>query len=1048
MKTHKYSRFPFIFISLTLVVLFNTASAWSTIVSDSLETTTDSINIVINGDTLTFKQHYDLEFPPYAPTQDSLEPGPGRESGMTASQPENELSATGSISRGIQVSSGASVSLQSSMYLKISGSLSEHYKVSGVLTDKTSPLQPIGNTRRLNDFDRVMVSVKGPALDVAIGDIDLRLSNGKFGQMERSIEGITLNANSRQASLNTTLGFSYGKYHLLEMQGKDGKQGPYRLIGENGEKFIIVLAGSEKVKLDDQILQRGEDDDYIIDYNAAEISFTQTRILSSNSRISIEFEYVPDIYLASYSFGKQLASVGFTLGEKDESALYISASFQELKDDQTNPLGNIETDFLKDVFVPLADTIATTWVSGIVSDTANGSYDLMDTDVLVYAGDGQGVYSVAFTFVGLAEGNYRKELGSSGNIFVYDTLKGEYLPAQKYFAPQSRSVFSISSGADFNFLEVNLDLGLSQSIKNLYASSRVTQNRIGWDLNLTSKGKYLALNIGDKYYESGYVSHDALESLEYYRLWRIRPRMEEEERLNAGMLRLGDLRHSYFTGMVSRLSRSGMLMGDQVQIIGKTDPERVLKGELSSSFTSRDSSTSQYHNLISTLETGRLTTELTIDIEESAKSSSYYAPNDHLKTGLGTTYSWSNDHMLQLLYARRMDYRLGSDETSFLASSQIQNWAERRQDWSSEYIFSDLLNSQGRISLKYREHENDSSASTRYFLGNFQLNGKALDDQLRFQEHYFIDEEHIPKYDYHYIEVDTGYGDFSFDPLIMDYIPMNGGRYARQRVFSDIEEQVRTYENKTRAEYSSDNFGKLDKKGFKSKLAYESRVKLQVDTKSTIQNQSLSGLDLFYQTGRKDFFRTLNYAGKKTSNRSTLYNYGREANEFNSHQIEAGLAWDGKNTSNIGLLLEDRSRDIEYNTLAQENWTAYRPFVEHILQITPGQRLNLLFKYSQIEDLHLQQSYQERFYGIDYNLRIRQRGRLDQKLTASRIDANVKGIPYSVFSGRQPGENWRYSVNGRYIFSSRFQLSINYSFQKRGDVEAEQFLRVEGRTHF
>ena len=195
------------------------------------------------------------------------------------------------------------------MYLKIKGNLNDDYSVSGVLTDKTSPLQPIGNTRRLNDFDRVMVAIDGPALNAAIGDIDLQLNNGKFGKVDRSIEGVTFRANSHRGSLSGALGFSYGKYHLLQIQGKNGKQGPYRLTGKEGEKFIIVLAGSEKIKLDDQLLVRGEDFDYIIDYNAAEIHFTQNNILSSNSRISIEFEYVPDIYLSSYSFGKQFTSI-------------------------------------------------------------------------------------------------------------------------------------------------------------------------------------------------------------------------------------------------------------------------------------------------------------------------------------------------------------------------------------------------------------------------------------------------------------------------------------------------------------------------------------------------------------------------------------------------------------------------------------------------------------------------------------------------------------------------------------------------------------------
>ena len=129
----------------------------------------DSLIMVINGDTLSYQRHYFIEYPPYLPGGDSLVAA--KKAAASQSQTETGLAATGSVSRGIQVSSNASVSLQSSMYLKINGKLSEDYTVSGVLTEKTSPLQPIGNTRRLNDFDRVLVSVSGPALNAAVGDM-------------------------------------------------------------------------------------------------------------------------------------------------------------------------------------------------------------------------------------------------------------------------------------------------------------------------------------------------------------------------------------------------------------------------------------------------------------------------------------------------------------------------------------------------------------------------------------------------------------------------------------------------------------------------------------------------------------------------------------------------------------------------------------------------------------------------------------------------------------------------------------------------------------
>ncbi len=988
-----------------------------------------------------------MSYPAYTPRTDSSSALNSNLLPPAEARSESGLSATGSISRGIQVSSNASVALQSSMYLKIKGSLSDNYMVSGVLTDKTSPLQPIGNTRRLNDFDRVLIRIDGPDLNASIGDLDLQLNNGRFGHTRRSIEGLNIEGRSGKITAKTALGFSYGKYHLQQIEGKDGKQGPYRLTGKNGEKFIIVLAGSENVKLDDRLMQRGAEDDYIIDYNAAEISFTQKHILSSNSRISVEYEYVPDIYLASYSFGKQLLSGGISYGERDASPFYLSASWQQFKDDQRNPLGAIDSDQLESIFNGLADTVETTWVSGVNHDSLNGEYNLNTEDVLVYVGPGLGDYSVTFTFVGESSGIYRKEIGTAGDFFVHDTLKGEYLPAQRYIAPQSNTVLSITGQAQKGILGVNLDLGISNSIKNLYASQIDSPHRLGWDANLNANGKILALRLGDKHYAGGFVTHDAVETNEYYRKWQITPRIEEEEHLNYATFRLGRMDRNYARGTTSRLTRDGSVKGEQLQFEGGTAPHAPVSLRVASSITSHANQVSQQHALKTDLKVGKVTGNLNLDIEDAA-TTSLYTSNDHVSMGAGLGYAWSDVHNLVLSYNNRQDYRFTNAAESFLAVSKLSEWTDQRHDWASEYAFAEFLNSEGLVKLKYREHLNDSTQMTRYYLGDIEMKGKAWDDRIKFMEKYVIDEEHIPRYEYHYLEVDTGYGNYSYDPLILDYIPTPGGRFIRQRAYSDFEEQVRKYEHKTRIDFKTLEYGKPGVRGFKSRLDLETRRKLQVNSDAEIQGNVLQSLHLNYLTGKITSLTRFNYTGKTTDNSSALYNYGKEENQFVSHTLDGELILNPQHSSKLSIIYEERQRQVEYNTLAAEDWRSIRPNLEHSYTINPQQRVKLMLRYSQVEDLYQDKVYTEEYLGADYNLSLNRRGRLDQKVILSRIHAEVEGIPYSVFSGRQPGENWKYTLNGRYTFSSIFQVSLNYSLQKRGDNQAEQFMRVEARTHF
>jgi hypothetical protein len=65
-----------------------------------------------------------------------------------------------------------------------------------------------------------------------------------------------------------------------------------QLKGQNGELYVLVVSGSERVYVNGTLLKRGENNDYTIDYNAGEIIFTPLFTITSEMRIAIEYNFL------------------------------------------------------------------------------------------------------------------------------------------------------------------------------------------------------------------------------------------------------------------------------------------------------------------------------------------------------------------------------------------------------------------------------------------------------------------------------------------------------------------------------------------------------------------------------------------------------------------------------------------------------------------------------------------------------------------------------------------------------------------------------------
>lgn len=204
----------------------------------------------------------------------------------------SKLSKSGSLTRGITVGSNQDVSLESGLQLDLSGEIADSVFLIANLTDQSTPIQPDGSTQNLREFDRVYLQLKSPRHLLEMGDIDVRFAESQFARINRRLQGAQYSTTVIPGKYQFLATVARGIFKTQSIQGQEGFQGPYRLTGLNGEPFIVVIAGTEKVYVNGRLLVRGEENDYVIDYALGELTFTTRQLINARTRITVDFQYL------------------------------------------------------------------------------------------------------------------------------------------------------------------------------------------------------------------------------------------------------------------------------------------------------------------------------------------------------------------------------------------------------------------------------------------------------------------------------------------------------------------------------------------------------------------------------------------------------------------------------------------------------------------------------------------------------------------------------------------------------------------------------------
>lgn len=456
------------------------------------------------------------------------------------------LQQNGSITRGVTIGNRQNLFVNSSLNLALEGNLTDDLSISAVITDRNVPYQPEGNTQQLRDFDNVFIRLYNPWLDLKVGDVVLEnpVSESHFLKYYKNVRGaratVTRPINENWTS-TTTLAASAakGRFASISVDPLEGVQGPYRLRGPNNERFIIVLANSERVFVDGQRLERGFQNDYVIDYNLGEVTFNTNVVITRFTRIRVDFEFTEqnygrsnlaltqeihhDLHQAYFSFYREKDNRNNTLGfDLSESALTQLAT---LGDDLDGGLlsGVDSTGFVPDrVLYAKKDTL----VAGTTYEIFEAS---LDPEVAVF--------SLRFTQLGSNQGNYvLLSATTNGRSFRWvapenGIPQGDFEPVLQLAAPNQRQMAVLGSRSDFGKFRFNQELAWSLQDDNLFSDEDDQDNQgLAWkggviaDTLFSLANDYHVTLFGDLEFTQDYFRPiDRFRYIEFDRDWSYQP---------------------------------------------------------------------------------------------------------------------------------------------------------------------------------------------------------------------------------------------------------------------------------------------------------------------------------------------------------------------------------------------------------------------------------------------------------------------------------------------------------------------------------------------
>lgn len=973
----------------------------------------------------------------------------------------SQLSKSGSITRGVTMGSNRGLKVNSALNINVSGKVGENVEVVAALTDQTTPIQPEGTTQNLQEIDKVFIQIKSPTFSATMGDFQIDYSGTELSRYNRKLQGVLGEASYKTIKTKLSAAVSRGKYFSMQLMGQEGNQGPYQLKGDRGQIDIIILAGTERVFVDGETMVRGETNDYTIDYAASQITFTRRRLITSDSRITVDFQYSDEQYRRNLSS----ASVDAELWN---NKLKIGAILLHEADDKNNPLDFTLTDEYRQILQNAGDQQNEAVINGAkFVGEQNGRYQLIDS-TYVYSGEKLGDYTVSFSDVGSNAGDYQYK-GNAVFEFVGKN-KGRYAPVILLPLPKSHTMMNFSLAVSpFSFLNFKSETAISQFDKNSFSESDGQDDRgLAQNYQLSFQPQKINLfnkNLGRfllsgryKNIDNRFVDIDRTTEVEYNRRWDLPTSINRQEIVQ-------EIRSRYEP-------TQGISFGSEWGSIQKGDTFNSRRWQFEQAFSLKKLPTSNYRierimrNNLSPLQTGDWLRQRAdvqwkvwkfsplLRYEGETKKENW---SDSLYTGFkfddfsgGLSFEPFSQITLsgQVSQRKDLDYT-GINKFTEKSSANTQNVQfnfQRLKFWTTS------------IDLTHRKktYANSSLEDSRTDLAEVRMQLTPWKRSINANLNYQISNTATARKESVYIQVPEGEGTYRFDDQLNEYVYDPLGDHILRILTTDQLiptaelktsgrlrfEPAKLWELKTKSDslplwvralqnITSETYTAIEERTQRRQIEDIYLLKLAKfrSPQETIFGSLQFRQDLLLFERNRDFSLRLRYLSRDELNNQFLE--GGENRREKEYAARATTRFTEKLSSQTELVKKQTARLFNYQ--GRQNRDIYATQFNMDVSVIPNSAIKLALegRLSWEEDRIYAVPTTVRSYAliprVTYSLKTRGRVRGEfewSNVTASPVD---RVLPYEMANGRSVGRSARWDIRFDYRISDVMQATFSYS---------------------